>query len=151
MARADDVPTTSRRRFLSFLGIGAATATASVAVVATNQKSEVEELPGHYERPLEYFLDMQAIGWRPVAMFCRRKDGSIYSMGVEEKGPGVEGTRNTWRKYHAISMRCPAQLSADVSRGHWWDEVWQFLYDRGLREDVTPPSKAVLLTHVVGG
>jgi hypothetical protein len=39
-------------------------------------------------------------------------------------------------------MRCPVQRAADLPPGDWWKEVWQFLYDRGLREDVTPKATA---------
>ncbi|MDR6306183.1 hypothetical protein GGQ85_003911 [Nitrobacter vulgaris] len=144
MPQADQIPITSRRRFLSILGLaGAATAATTVAAAAVSQKPEIEELPSRYERPLEYLKDMQAIGWKPAAMFQRLKEGGVLRMGVIEKGPGEERMTETWGKYHAISMRCPVQLPMDVHPDQgWWKEVWQFLYDRGLREDVTPTSIA---------
>ena len=39
---------------------------------------------------------------------------------------------------HAIQMRTPVQLPADVHEGDWWKAVWHFLIDRGLTLDVTP-------------
>jgi hypothetical protein len=94
---------------------------------------------GPCKTPLEYFLAMQAIGWTPLAMFQVRGDGSIHCMGVIETAP-QELAHKTWHQFHAIKMRTPIQFASDVRpAGDWWKAVWQFLYDRGLREDVTRP------------
>lgn len=49
-----------------------------------------------------------------------------------------EHIKATWTKFHAIQMRTPVQRAADYPPGDWWKAVWQYLYDQGLREDVTP-------------
>lgn len=135
-------PTTSRRRFLSFLGIaGAATAATTAAVVAMPAAPEIEESKGFFENPTEYLAAMESIGWTPTAMFSRLKEGEILRMGVNESAPNEEWCSKTWGKFHAISMRCPVQSAYDLPQGDWWKEVWQFLYDRGLREEVTPPNR----------
>jgi hypothetical protein len=81
---------------------------------------------------------MQAIGWRPVAMYQQLDDGSVHRMGVAEYGGSEDWILKTWDRYHAISMRSPVKLPMDVHPGGWWGLVWQHLYDIGLREDVTP-------------
>ncbi len=74
-------------------------------------------------------------------MFQRLKDGGVHRMG--ESAPDEEWVMKTWGKYHAISMRCPVQRADDLPPCDWWKEVWQFLYDRGLREDVTPVLRSI--------
>jgi hypothetical protein len=77
---------------------------------------------------------MQAIGWTPRAMFQVRRDGSIHCMGSTRLPRKNWPTK--WHQFHAIQVRTPVQLGPGEG-GEWWKAVWQFLYDRGLREDVT--------------
>ena len=44
-----------------------------------------------------------------------------------------------------IDFPRPVQMAADQPQGDWWDQVWQYLYNKGLREDVTPPKLAARL------
>ncbi|MBN9051780.1 MAG: hypothetical protein J0H78_20165 [Rhizobiales bacterium] len=134
----------SRRWAIFRLGRAAA---ASAAVLSTAtipapavpvRPNEPQELPGYFEHPSEYLAAMQSIGWRPVAMYQRLEGGGIHCMGVNEYGGGEENITETWGKYHAISMRMPVQRASDMPQGKWWSDVWQYLYDKGLREDVTP-------------
>lgn len=87
---------------------------------------------------------MQAIGWTPLAMYQRLPDGDVHRMGVEETCPDEELILKTWGQFHAIQMRTPVQLPADVHGGDWWKAVWHFLYDRGLTMDVTPNRNGTL-------
>jgi hypothetical protein len=139
MPQAITPPTTSRRRFLSLLGLaGAATVTTTTAV-AISAKSKPEKSDGPFKHPSEYLAAMHAIGWQPVAMYHRKRDGSIVRMGVDE-GANEDNVMASWKEYHAISMRMPPQLPCDAHPHGWWEEVWHYLYDKGLREDVTPRS-----------
>jgi hypothetical protein len=126
----------SRRGFLAYLGLAGATA----ATVTISTVADAKEEGGPFEHPLEYLLAMQAIGWTPRAMFQRLDDGSIHRMGVSENA-SEELALKTWDKFHAIMVRAPIQRAADMPQGDWWKAVWQFLYDRGLREDVTRPKR----------
>lgn len=122
-------------RRLALFRIGASTAvatTAAVPALITPQREREEP----FKHPAEYTAAMEAIGWRPIAMFQRDSDGEILSMGVNERCDGPEHASRTWLAFHAIQMRSPVQLPMDVHPGGWWGQVWQFLYDKGLREDV---------------
>lgn len=145
MAKAIESLTTSRRSFLSLLGLaGAATATATTAVaIATKPKAEESRAP--FKHPSEYLAAMQAIGWRCAAMYYRTGSGEIVRGGVFESAP-EDKILETWKAFHSISMRAPVQLASDVHPGGWWKEVHDYLWDLGLREDVTPTKiKADLL------
>jgi hypothetical protein len=75
----------------------------------------------------------------------RLPDGGVHCMGVEETCPDEDHCARTWGEFHAIQMRTPVRLPADVHpRGDWWAAVWQFLYDRELRVDVTPSKRDVV-------
>ena len=129
----------SRRGFIAAFGLGGvAAATASAAV------TQAKEETGHFKNPADYLAAMQAIGWRPVAMFQRLDDGTIRRMGVEENAPDPDHVSRTWLKFHVISMRCPVQLPPDVHDGDWWKAVWHHLYDLGLVQDVTRPRRGSL-------
>lgn len=132
MSQAAKAHTTSRRRFLAALGIAGVSVSAPVAV-AVPAPDESKE---HFKHPAEYLAAMQAIGWTALAMYQRLDDGSIHRMGVTENA-SEEVIEATWGKFHAISMRTPVQMAADMPQGHWWSWVWQYLYDKGLRKDVT--------------
>lgn len=126
----------SRRWFLSRTAEAAVATSAIGATVATKPS----QASGPFEHPAEYLAAMQAIGWRATAMYQRLDDGSVHRMGVNERAPSPEFMMEHWGRYHAISMRCPVQLPVDVHPDqHWWKAFWQYLYDKGLREDVTPP------------
>jgi hypothetical protein len=130
-----------RRNFLiRALGLTAGVAAVGIPTTGPAPKEPPASL-GHFKTPLEYFLAMQAIGWRPLAMFQVRRDRSIHCMGVTETAASEELILKTWGQFHAIQMRTPVQLGPDGGGG-WWEDVWQFLYDRGLREDVTRPARA---------
>lgn len=125
-------------RRLALFRIGASSAVATVAATPLLQqeleaRTENREL---FKHPAEYLAAMEAIGWRATAMFRHLKDGRIHRMGVNERGPSREAIERTWPSFHAIQLRSPVQLPFDAHPGGWWREVWQFLYDRGLREDV---------------
>lgn len=147
MLRAEERNTTSRRNFLAVLGLAGVTATATVAA-ALPQKNEPGS-KGHFDHPAEYLTAMQAIGWRPVAMYQRLKNCGVHPMGVAEHADEAVIAKN-WDKYHAISMRAPIQMAADMPQGNWWKTVWQHLYDNGLREDVTP-KKAIEFRNTASG
>lgn len=83
---------------------------------------------------------MQAVGWQHFAMFQQSDDGSADPMGVSENA-SEDLALKTWDKFHAIQMRMPAQRAADMPQGDWWKAVRQFLYDRELRDHVTPPDQ----------
>jgi hypothetical protein len=125
----------SRRGFLAYLGLAGAATAATAVIVAP--AVEVPASAGHFKHPAEYLAAMQAIGWQPRAMYQRLDDGSAHRMGVNESTtPGVSASE-TWSQFHAISMRTPIQRPSDYPAGDWWTDVWQHLYDRGFREDVT--------------
>jgi len=125
-----------------FLGRAAEATIATSAIVATVAKPANANERDPFKYPAEYVAAMHAIGWRPLAMFQRCKDGSIHRMGVEENGGGRLNIENTWREFHAIQMRTPVQLPCDVNPVQdWWKWVWQHLYDNGARQDVTPQTK----------
>ena len=127
---------TRRLALFRIASTSAVAATAATAIAATSSKVDDSRRP--FEHPSEYLAAMQAIGWRPVALFQRLEDGSPHRMGVAEYGGSEDWILKTWDKFHAISMRAPVQLPMDVHPGGWWGLVWQYLYDMGLREDVTP-------------
>lgn len=136
MVQANVDSTTSRRRFLSILGLGGAATVTTVAVAAPAPKAE--EPKGCFEHPAEYVAAMRAIGWMPAAAFIPLEDGGYIKMGVHETADKATIER-TWRQFHAISMRAPVQLPFDVHPNqNWWAWVWQYLYDAGFRVDVTP-------------
>lgn len=126
----------NRRRFLSFLGIAGATATASAAAIV--QPKPVEESRAPFKHPAEYLATMQSIGWKAVASYALQADGSVRPMGVNEFAPDRRMHHETWTKFHAIQMRTPVQWASDMPQDDWWKRVWRYLYDKGLREDVTP-------------
>ena len=130
----------SRRSLLSALGVAAA---AMPSLAAT--PAEPKESKGHFTHPAEYLAAMQAIGWRPLAMYQRLEGGGVHCMGVAEYGGNEVSILKTWDKFHAISMRAPTQRPADLPQGDWWKWVWRYLYDKELREDVTPPKLAARL------
>ena len=129
MATAALTTTASRRRFLSFLGFASASSVIP-AVLAQDAK-----VTGRFANPSEYLAAMQAIGWRPVAMFQRLRDGSIHRMGVSETRPDKARHETSFLEFHAIQIRVPVQMGNGAD---WWQQVWTHLYDKGLREDVTP-------------
>ena len=129
-----NTPNSSRRRFLSFLGVAGASATASA--VAIMQPKPQEESQAPFDHPAEYLAAMQAIGWRPVAMYQRCADGSIRQMGVAEHARDRAAIHETLPKFHAIQMRAPVRRPADMPQNDWWKRVWSHLYDQGMREDV---------------
>lgn len=130
----------TRRLALFRIGASTAAATAVAASSLIEAKAELQaDSRESFKSPPEYLAAMQAIGWQPLAMFSRRERGGVQCMGVIETAPkGEAATLATWSKYHAIQMRCPVQLPYDVHpTQHWWDVVWQHLYEHGLRQDVT--------------
>lgn len=128
----------SRRGFLGFLSLTAAATAAPVVDALAAKPPELEESRAHFEHPAEYLAAMQAIGWSATASFMRGEDDEIIRMGVNERSSSPEAMQRTWLKFHAIQMRCPVQLPFDVHpHQDWWSRVWQHLYDKGLRKDVT--------------
>lgn len=131
----------TRRLALFRIGVSTAAATAAAVPAILEAKAEPKtESRKSFETPAEYLAAMQAIGWRPVAMFQRLRDGGVHRMGVAERSPMAEGPLPTREKFHAIQMRTPVQLPMDVHPGGWWGQVWQSLYDLGFREDVASPN-----------
>ena len=132
----------SRRGFLAYLGLAGATTAAATAAVALAPTAPAKAERGRFKHPAEYLQAMQAIEWTPLAMFQRLDDGCVHRMGVNETAPSEALCRETWGEFHAIQMRTPVQLPADVHPlGDWWDAVWHHLYDHGFREDVTLPRQ----------
>ena len=123
----------------------AAAATAP-ALIAPKARAESQASLANFEHPAEYLTAMEAIGWRPIAMFQRLRDGGVHCMGVAEHSACEEQENRNWSQFHAIQMRVPVQRAADMQQGDWWRRVWQHLYDNGLREDVTPPKMLARLT-----
>ncbi|MGB3445194.1 MAG: hypothetical protein WBA48_00670 [Xanthobacteraceae bacterium] len=135
-------------RILAGSTVAAAATTATIVAAPPVEAREESREP--FKHPAEYLAAMQAIKWRPVAMYQRMPDGSAHRMGVNESAPSPEEMTERWRKFHAIQMRCPVQLPADVHPDQdWWKAVWQYLYDKGLRQDVTPPKAALALSEGV--
>lgn len=131
----------SRRWFLGRAAETAAAATATAALAP--HKIEPEESKGYFKHPAEYFAAMHAIGWRPLAMYQRCKDGTVHRMGVSENTPAELTVESTWGVFSAIQRRVPVQLAIDAHPDQdWWKWVWQYLYDKGEREDVTPARAA---------
>lgn len=129
--------------FRIFAGSTAAVTATTAAVVAAPPVEAREESREPFNHPADYLAAMQAIGWRPVAMYQRMPDGSAHRMGVNELAGGQDNIEKTWNKKHAISMRCPVQLPFDAHPDQdWWKAVWHYLYDKGLRQDVTPCAKS---------
>lgn len=126
----------SRRNLLFGFGGCAIAATASMAVPVTVEARD--EDGGYFEHPSEYLAAMQAIGYRAVAGFQRLRDGAIHPMGVYEYAPSEDGEGRNWDKFHRLQMRTPIQMAADMPQGDWWKRVWEYLYEREFREDVTP-------------
>jgi hypothetical protein len=92
---------------------------------------------------------MQAIGWTPLAMYQRLPDGGVHCMGVEKTCPDEDHCARTWGQFHAIQMRTPVQLPADVHpRGDWWAAVWQFLYDREASGCEAEPEGSPLMINM---
>lgn len=132
----------SRRGFLRYLGIAGAAGAGGITVASAAPAVAVEASRERFKTPLEYLLAMQAIGWTPLAMYQRLPDGGVHCMGVEETCPDEDHCVRTWGQFHAIQMRTPVQLASDVRPlGDWWNAVWHFLYERGLRVDVTPRGR----------
>lgn len=135
------------RRLALFRILAGSTAAAAATIVAAPPLEAREESREPFTCPAEYLAAMQAIGWRPVAMYQRMHDGSAHRMGVNETAGNQENIERTWNKKHAISMRCPVQYAVDAHPDQdWWKAVWQHLYDKGLRQDVTPPKAALALS-----
>jgi hypothetical protein len=132
---SNNLQTAVTRRFALFQ-IGKTATVAAVAAVPVKAQAAKNEQGVPFKHPSEYLAAMNAIGAYPVALFSYRKDSGVHSMGVAE-GLTEEIISHRWCDYHAISMRCPFQPAADMPAGHWWDRCWQYLYDRGLRENVT--------------
>lgn len=133
--------------FRILAGSTVAAAATTATIVAAPPVDAQEESREPFKHPAEYLAAMQGIGWSTLAMFQRMPDGSAHRMGVNERAPTPHDTTDSWRRYHAISMRCPVQLPADVHPDQdWWKAVWQYLYDKGLRQDVTPPKAALALS-----
>jgi len=122
-------------RRLALFRIGASTAVATTAAVPALITSQPESREP-FKHPAEYLSAMEAIGWRPIAMYKRDSEGGVSCMGVNERCDGPEHASRTWLQFHAISMRMPVQLPMDVHPGGWWGQVWQFLYEKGLRKKV---------------
>ena len=133
----------TRRNLLFGFGRCAIAATASMAAPVTVEARDDDG--GHFEHPSEYLAALQAIGWQARAMYQRLEGGRVHRMGVHEDAPSEDWLQETWGKYHAISMRMPIQMAADMPQGDWWERVWEYLYERGFREDVTPPKLATRL------
>jgi hypothetical protein len=132
--------------FRILAGSTAAAAATTATIVAAPPVEAREESREPFKHPAEYLAAMQAIGWSALAMYQRLPHGEVHRMGVNETAGSQERIENTWTKYHAISMRCPVQLPADVHPDQdWWKAVWHYLYDKGLRQDVTPPKFAAKL------
>jgi hypothetical protein len=130
-----DTVNVSRKCALFRLGKTAAS-TAIPAVGATLAASKDDE--GYFTHPSEYVDAIHAAGMTAVAGFHYRKDGSVHPMGVFERLPEDARVDEVWRKRQSIGMHIPIQRAADTPQGRWWNSVWQYLYDKGLREDVTP-------------
>lgn len=129
---------TSRRGFLAALGFAGASAAVPLAAAVVTPTPVIEESKDSFEHPADYLAAMQAIGWSATASFMRDEDDEIIRMGVNERSSSPEEMQRTWRRFHAIQMRCPVQLPFDVHpHQDWWGRVWQHLYDKGLRKDVT--------------
>ncbi|HWL04237.1 MAG TPA: hypothetical protein VNQ99_04790 [Xanthobacteraceae bacterium] len=130
----------SRRWAIFRLGRAAASAaalsTATVPAMAAKDK-------GGFEHPSEYVSAMQEAGMRIVAGFIRRSDGTIQPFGVYEYYTEDAWTDENFRRRNAIDMRMPIQKAADMPQGEWWDDVWQYLYDKGLREDGTASVRQI--------
>ena len=131
----------TRRLALFRIGASSAVATISAAPILVPKADAPPATLGNFKTPAEYVAAMHAIGWQPRAMFHWLPNGGVHCMGVDESaGPGVCASE-TWSKFHAIQMRCPVQLPTDVHPNQeWWSAVWHHLYDKGMREDVTPPK-----------
>lgn len=128
----------SRRGFLAYLGLAGATAAVTTAATVTVAAKASD---GHFKHPADYLAAMLAIGIRPTAVFQRLSDGSIVSLGVSDPIiPSPEWVAKHWREFHAISMRMPVRMAHDRPQGEWWSSVWQYLYDKGLRECASPPD-----------
>ena len=131
--------------FRILAGSTVAAAATSATIVTTSPVKAQGESREPFKHPAEYLAAMQAIGWTALAMYQRMPDGVVHRMGVNERAPIPNDTTESWRRYRAISMRCPVQLPADVHPDQdWWKAVWHYLYDRGLRQDVTPPRAEIL-------
>lgn len=131
---------TRRLALFRILAGSTAAAAATTATVAAVPLAEAKESTGPFESPAEYLAALRTIGWNATAMYQRMPDGSVLRMGVNERAPSPAWMMETWEKYHAISMRSPVQHPVDVHPDQdWWKAVWQYLYDKGLRQDVTPP------------
>lgn len=130
-------------RRLALLRIGASSAVATVAAAPLAAKSEAPaKSQGHFETPADYLAAMHAIGWKAVAMYQRLPSGDVLRMGVEEIGGSQKHITETWRAHHAIQMRMPIQRAGDLPQGDRWRAVWEYLYDKGLREDVSRLDEA---------
>lgn len=141
--------TLSRRMFMWGATATAPAIALRTVAAATPAAAAPNESEGRFKCPADYLAALQAIGWRPVAMYQRLEDGGVQCMGVGECGQSEQHMLDTWRKYHAISLRTPTQLPFDVHpKQDWWEQVWHYLYDRGLREDVTPPKLAARLDRL---
>jgi len=126
----------TRRLALFRIGASSAVATVAAAPLLTTKPVAAVESRSHFETPAEYLAAMQAIGWKAVAMYRALPTGDVLRMGVKEIGGSERRITETWRAHHAIQMRVPIQRAAELPQGDWWRAVWQYLYDKGLREDV---------------
>lgn len=134
----------SRRSLLSALGIAAAVPAAPVVV---SLAAKAEEPEGSFTHPADYLAEMQKIGMRPVTGFHRLPGGGIHRMGVIERAINDEEFYRNQSAFRRIQLRCPVQMAVDMPQGDWWNWVAQYLYDKGFREDLTPPKLAARLAR----
>jgi len=133
-------PNTSRRCFLgrAALSLGLAAAATTVAVAAAPKVKEAAESLATFETPDQYIAAMKLAGWRAVAGFHFKRDGSVHPMGVYEYGPEGYGTTmdpaeedRVRSKFHLIAMRSP-------QTSEWSQALWTRLWQLDMRENILP-------------
>ena len=102
----------TRRATFALAALIATPAVTSAVPSLAAKPAVPEENNGYFNHPAEYLAAMQAIGWRPVAMYQRLEGGGVHRMGVAEYGGDEASIQKSWVKHHAISMRaCTRECS----------------------------------------